>query len=73
MQINDNFIIETKKTAKNYPTKCFVYRFFFLFCVNDTHLFIVIVARYFMSADLTSNDICLTSVTIQIRGPVHRV
>ena len=32
-----------------------------------------IVARYFMSADFTSHDICLTSVTIQICGPVHRV
>ena len=32
-----------------------------------------IVARYFMSADFTSHDICLTSVTIQIWGPVHRV
>ena len=26
-----------------------------------------------MSADFTSHDICLTSVTIQICGPVHRV
>ena len=32
-----------------------------------------IVARYFMSADFTSHDIRLTSVTIQICGPVHRV
>ena len=32
-----------------------------------------IVARYFMSADFTSYDIFLTSVTIQICGPVHRV
>ena len=32
-----------------------------------------IVARYFMSADFTSHYICLTSVTIQICGPVHRV
>ena len=26
-----------------------------------------------MSADFTSHDICLTSVTIPICGPVHRV
>ena len=45
----------------------------FLFCVNDTHSFMAIFARYFMSADFTSHDICLTSVTIQICGPVHRV
>ena len=32
-----------------------------------------IVARCFMSADFTSHDICLTSVTIQICGPVHPV
>ena len=32
-----------------------------------------IVARYFMSADFTSHDICLTSVSIQICGQVHRV
>ena len=32
-----------------------------------------IVSRYFMSADFTSHDICLTLVTIQICGPVHRV
>ena len=32
-----------------------------------------IVARYFMSADFTSHDICLTSVTFQICGPAHRV
>ena len=32
-----------------------------------------IVARYFMSADFTSHCICLTSVTIPLCGPVHRV
>ena len=46
---------------------------FFLICVHGTHSFMVIVARYFMSADFTSHDICLTSVTIQICGPIHRV
>ena len=46
---------------------------FFLFCVDGTHSFMAIVARYFMSADFRSHDICLTSVTIQICGPVHRV
>ena len=29
--------------------------------------------RHFMSADLTSHCICLTSVTISLCGPVHRV
>ena len=47
--------------------------FFFLFCVNGTPSFLAIVARYFMSADFTSHCICLTSVTIPLCGPVHRV
>ena len=58
---------------RGYSLECFVYRFFFLFCVYGTHSFMAIVARYFMSADFTSHDICLTSVTIQTCGPFHRV
>ena len=66
-------LLKPGKQRKHYPTKSFVYRFFFLFCVNGTHSFMAIVSRYFMSADFTSHDICLTSVTIQICGPVYRV
>ena len=55
------------------PQKSFVYCFFFFFCVNGTPSFLAIVARYFMSADFTSQCICLTSVTIPLCGPVHRV
>ena len=57
----------------HYPTKRFVYRFFFLFCVNGTPSFLAIVARYFMSADFTPHCICLTSVIIPLCGPAHRV
>ena len=74
MYNNDNFIIETKKTAKTLSHKMICLSFlFFFFCVNGTHSFMAVFARYFMSADFTSHDICLTSVTIQIWGPVHRV
>ena len=61
-------LLKPRKQRKRYPTKCFVYRFFFSFCVNGTHSFMAIVARYFMSADFTSHDIWhfLTSVTNQI-------
>ena len=71
--INDYFIIETKTTAKTFPHKTLCFLFLFLFCVNGTPSFLAIVARYFMSADFTSHCICLTSVTIPLCGPVHRV
>ena len=71
--INDYLIIETKTTAKTLSHKTLCLSFLFLFCVNGTPLFLAIVARYFMSADFTSHCICLTSVTIPLCGPVHRV
>ena len=66
-------LLKPRQQRKHYPTKRFVYRFFFLFCVNGTPSFLAIVARHFMSADFTSHCICLTSVTIPLCGPVHRV
>ena len=66
-------LLKQRQQRKHYPTKRFVYRFFFLFCVNGTPSFLAIVARYFMSADFTSHCICLTSVTIPLCGLVHRV
>ena len=66
-------LLKSRQQRKHYPTKCFVYRFFFFFCVNGTPSCLAIVARYFMSADFTSHCICLTSVTIPLCGPVHRV
>ena len=71
--INDNFIIETKTTAKTLSHKTLCLSFLFLFCVNGTPSFLAIIARYFMSADFTSLCFCLTSVTIPLCGPVHRV
>ena len=66
-------LLKPRQQPKHYPTKRFVYRFFFRFCVNGTPSFLAIVARYFMSADFTSHCICLTSVTIPLCEPVHRV
>ena len=62
-----------KTTAKRLSHKTLCLSFLFLFCVNGTPLFLAIVARHFMSADFTSHCICLTSVTIPLCGPVHRV
>ena len=66
-------MIETKTTAKTLSHKTPCLSFLFLFCVNGTPSFLAIVARHFMSADFTSHCICLTSVTIPLCGPVHRV
>ena len=60
-------------SEKHFPHITLCLLFLFLFCVNGTPLFFAIVARYFMSADFTSHCICLTSVTIPLCGPVHRV
>ena len=64
-------LLKPRQQRKHYPTNRFVYRFFL--CVNGTPSFLAIVVRHFMSADLTSHCICLTSVTISLCGPVHRV
>ena len=65
--------IETWTIAKTLFHKTLCLSLLFLFCVNGTPSFLAIVARHFMSADFTSHCICLTSVTIPLCGPVHRV
>ena len=66
-------LLKPRQQRKHFPHKTLCLLFLFLFCVNDTPSFLAIVARYFMSADFTSHCICLTSVTISLCGPVHRV
>ena len=66
-------LLKPRQQRKHFPHKTRCLLFLFLFCVNGTPSFLAIVARYFMSADFTSHCICLTSVTIPLCGPVHRV
>ena len=66
-------LLKPRQQRKHFPHKTLCLLFLFLFCVNDTPSFLAIVARYFMSADFTSHCICLTSVTIPLCRPVHRV
>ena len=66
-------LLKPRQQRKHFPHKTLCLLFLFLFCVNGTPSFSAIVARYFMSADFTSHCICLTSVTIPLCGPVHRV
>ena len=66
-------LLKPRKHQKHSPTKRFVNRFFFFFVSMALPHFLAIVARYYMSADFTSHDICLTSVKVPICGPVHRV
>ena len=66
-------LLKPRQQRKHFPHKTLCLLFLFLFCVNGTPSFLAIVARYFMSADFTSHCICLTSVTIPLCGPVHRV
>ena len=66
-------LLKPRQQRKHFPHKTLCLLFLFLLCVNGTPSFLAIVARYFMSADFTSHCIFLTSVTIQLCGPVHRV
>ena len=66
-------LLKPRKQAKTLSHKTLCLSFLFLFCANGTLSILAIVARYFMSADFTSHDIYLTSVTIPICGPLHRV
>ena len=66
-------LLKPRQQRKHFSLKTLCLLFLFLFCVNGTPSFLAIVARYFMSADFTSHCICLTSVTIPLCGPVHRV
>ena len=65
-------LLKPRQQRKHFPHKTLCLLFLF-FCVNGTLSFLAIIARYFMSADFTSHCICLTSVTIPLCGPVHRV
>ena len=64
-------LLKPRQQRKHYPTKRFVYRFFFFFVSMALPHFWPSLRD--MSADFTSHCICLTSVTIPLCGPVHRV